>query len=83
LVTVALQAVTRRVEQFAYQGAADLMAMLLRRLGQVSHALAGPPQRRCRIAPRRRFDQRLKIGGQGRVLEDRRLASCPRPPNPR
>ena len=43
------------------------MALLLQRLGQSSHALAGPPQRRLRIPPRRRFDQRLEICAQARV----------------
>ena len=80
--TVALQAVARRVEQFGNQGAADLVALLLQLSGEASHALAGPPQRRLRIPPRRRFDQRLEMRNQCRVLEDRRLASRPRPPNP-
>src|SRR4051812_27195841 len=79
---VSLQAVTRRIEQFTHQGAAHLVALLLQRFGQSSHAFAGPPQRRFRIAPRRRFDQRLEIRDQCRVLDDRWLASRPRPPNP-
>jgi hypothetical protein len=58
------------------------VALLLQRFGQSSHAFAGPPQRRFRIAPRRRFDQRLEIRDQCRVLDDRWLASRPRPPNP-
>src|SRR5689334_24040492 len=79
---VSLQAVTRRIEQFGHQGAAYLVALLLQRFGQSSHAFAGPPQRRFRIPPRRRFDQRLEIRDQCRVLDDRWLASRPRPPNP-
>ena len=43
------------------------MALLLQRFGQSSHAFAGPPQRRFRIPPRRRFDQRLEIRDQCRV----------------
>jgi hypothetical protein len=63
---VSLQAVTRRIEQFTQQDAAHLVALLLR-FGQSSHAFAGPPQRRFRILPRRRFDQRLEIRDQCRV----------------
>jgi hypothetical protein len=64
---VCLQAVARCIEQFAEHGAAYLVALLLQRLGQSSQALAGPPQRRFRIASRRRFDQRLKVFDQCRV----------------
>jgi hypothetical protein len=32
--------------------------------GVAANALAGPPQRRFRIPPRRRFDQRLEIRSQ-------------------
>src|SRR5437868_2316930 len=78
---VCLQAVTRRIEQFTHQGAAHLVALLLQRFGQSSHAFAGPPQRRFRIPPRRRFDQRLEIRDHCRVLDNRRFASCPRSPN--
>src|SRR5262250_3760577 len=74
---VSLQAVTRRIEQFTHQSAAHLVALLLQRFGQSSHAFAGPPQRRFRIPPRRRFDQRLEIRDQCRVLDNRRLASRP------
>jgi len=79
---VSLQAVTRRIEQFTHQGAAHLVALLLQRFGQSSHAFAGPPQRRFRIPPLRRFDQRLEIRDQCRVFDNRGFASRPRPPNP-
>src|SRR5690349_19145406 len=79
---VSLQAVTRRIEQFGHQGAARLVALLLQRFGQSSHAFAGPPQRRFRIPQRRRFDQRLEIRDQCRVFDNRWFASRPRPPNP-
>src|SRR6516162_5612093 len=79
---VALQAVTCRIEQFGHQGAAHLVALLLQRLGQSAHALAGPPQRRLRIPPRRRFDQRLEIGAQDRVPDNRGLASRAGSSNP-
>src|SRR4029077_20280729 len=58
--TVALQTVTRLIEQVADQGAADLVTLGLQRLRQPAHAFAGPPQRRFRVTPRRRLDQRLE-----------------------
>src|SRR3974377_1536483 len=70
------------MEQFGHQGTAPLVPLLLQRLGQSAHALAGPPQRRLRIPPRRRFDQRLEIRAQARVLDNRGLASRPGSPNP-
>jgi len=47
--TVALQTVTRLIEQVADQGAADLVTLGLQRLRQPAHAFAGPPQRRFRV----------------------------------
>src|SRR5271167_40973 len=79
---VALQAVPRLIEQVADQGAADLVTLRLQRLRQPAHALAGPPQRRSRITPRRRLDQRPEIVEQCRVLGSRRFASGSRPPDP-
>jgi hypothetical protein len=38
------------------------VALLLQRRGQVPYALAGPPQQRLRIPPRRRFDQPSRSG---------------------
>src|SRR5207253_6529182 len=58
---VALQTVTRLIEQVGDQGAADLVTLRLQRLRQAAHALAGPPQRRFRITAGRRLDQRLEI----------------------
>ena len=80
---VGLQAVARIVEQFGDQGAAHLVALRLQRLRQSAHALAGPPQRRFRVAACRWFDQGFEILEQCRVLRYRRPASGPRPPNPR
>jgi hypothetical protein len=54
---VSLQAVTGRIEQFGHQSAARLVALLLQRLGQPSHALAGPPQWRFRIPACHWFDR--------------------------
>src|ERR1700757_133856 len=79
--TVALQTVTRLIEQVADQGAADLVTLGLQRLCQPAHAFAGPPQRRSRVTPRRRLDQRLEIVKQRVVLGDRSPASSSRPPN--
>src|SRR6266699_3716728 len=78
---VALQTVTHRIEQVGDQGATDLVTLRLQRLRQAAHALAGPPQRRFRITPRRRLDQRLEIAPQRGVLGDRSLASAPRSPS--
>jgi len=80
---VSLQTATGGIEQFADQSTACLVALLLQRLGQSSQALAGLPQRRFRIPSRRRFDQRLEVFDQCRVLDNRRLASRPGPPNAR
>src|ERR1700752_584820 len=79
---VALQTVTRLIEQVADQGAADFVTLRLQRLRQTAHALAGPPQRRLRITAGRRLDQGFKVGEQRRVLGNRRLSPRSRPPNP-
>src|SRR5882762_6164549 len=79
--TVALQTVTRLIEQVADQGAADLVTLGLQRLRQPAHAFAGPPQRRFRVTPCRRLDQRIEIVKQRVVLGDRSPASSSRPPN--
>jgi hypothetical protein len=78
---VALQTVTRLIEQVGDQGATDLVTLRLQRLRQAAHALAGPPQPRLRITADRRLDQRLEIREQRRVLGDRSLASSSRSPN--
>src|SRR5216684_4501163 len=64
---VALQTITRLIEQVADQGAADLVTLRLQRLRQTAHALAGPPQRRSRIPAGRRLDQGFEIAKQRRV----------------
>src|SRR5271169_3601079 len=79
---VALQTVSRLIEQVADQGAADLVTLRLQRLRQPSHTFAGPPQRRLRIPACRRFDQSLEIGKQGRIFQNGGLASRSRSPNP-
>src|SRR5882762_200135 len=83
--TVALQTVTRLIEQVADPGAADLVTLGLQRLRQPAHAFAGPPQRRFRVTPCRRLDQRLEIVKQrvvprfreGRLLETVLLRPAP------
>src|SRR6201984_1389069 len=85
---VALQTITRLIEQVADQGAADLVTLRLQGLRQTAHALAGPPQRRFRIPAGRRFDQGFEIGKQrrvprlrgGRLLEIVGLRPAPRRP---
>ena len=57
------------------------MTLGLPRRRQPAHAFAGPPQRRSRVTPRRRLDQRLEIVKQRVVLGDRSPASSSRPPN--
>src|SRR6267378_2523765 len=79
---VSLQAVTRRIEQFTHQGAAHLVALLLQRFGQSSHAFAGPPQRRFRIPPRRRFDQRLDPSSYLRLYQMQQTHRALRSGNP-
>jgi hypothetical protein len=51
---VGLQAVARRAEQFGDQCMAHLVILRAQRFGQISHALAGPPQGRFGIAAGRR-----------------------------
>src|SRR5947209_15088441 len=79
---VALQTVTRLIEQVGDQGAADCVTLRLQRLRQAAHALAGPPQRRLRITACRRLDQGLEIREQPGVLGDRSLAPSARSANP-
>src|SRR6516165_552342 len=78
---VALQTVTRLIEQVGDQSATDLVTLRLQRLRQPAHALAGPPQRRLGITACRRLDQRLEIREQRRILGDRSLAPSSRSPN--
>jgi hypothetical protein len=55
---------------------ADLMAKTGEFFGQARRALAGPAQRRHRIAPARRLDKRIQIGKQAGVQIDQPLASA-------
>ena len=57
---VGLQAEAEIVQQRADQGAADPVALGLQLVGEPAQALAGPAQRRFRIAARGRLDQGLE-----------------------
>ena len=63
---VALQAVTRIIEQFGDQGAAHLMALLLAALAPVGARSCRSTAAAIPDPPRRRFDQRLEIPQQAR-----------------
>ena len=64
---VALQAITGLLEHRPYRPGAYRMAVAGERLGQIHRALAGPAQRRHRIAPRARFDQSIQRLRQPRI----------------
>ena len=72
-----LQAVAGVLEQRGHRPIPDPVAPLLQGARQLPGALAGPPQRRHRIAARVRVDQRLQIGQQGRVSLGQRLRPPP------
>lgn len=64
---VGLQAVAQFVQQFCDPYMTDRMPLRTQRLGQRACALAGPAQRRIRIATAQRFDQPLQIAAQRRI----------------
>jgi hypothetical protein len=65
---VGLQAVAQRVQQIRHHLMTDPMLQPCQFGGQLADALARPPQRRFRIAPRSRFQQPLQIGLQRAIL---------------
>src|SRR4051812_26858796 len=79
---VGLQAEAEIVQQRADQGAADPVALGLQLVGEPAQALAGPAQRRFRIAARGRLDQGLESRPQLRIGLDRGLAARARPTQP-
>src|SRR3954447_1773208 len=79
---VGLQAEAEIVQQRADQGAADPVALGLQLVGEPAQALAGPAQRRFRIAARGRPDQGLESRPQLRFGLDRGLPARPRPTQP-
>ena len=78
---IALQAEPALPENRAHQRMADRVALGLKRCREPAQALARPAQRRLRIAPRRRLDQRLQIRNQRGILGNRRLAPPAQAPN--
>src|SRR3954451_23821508 len=73
---VALQAELLLVQQLTNQGAADTVAHGGQGLRQLRQALAGPAQRRHRIAARVRLDQRQQIAKQRGILRHPLLAAA-------
>ena len=72
---VGLQAVPQIVEQLRYQAMARPVAHAVQLFGELPHALAGPTERRVRVAAGNRLDQALQIPEQGWVFGDRLLAA--------
>ena len=70
---VALQAVAEAVQQLGDHRVADGVTERLEGHGQRARAQAGPPQRRLRIAGRRRFDQRVQVAQQRGLVRGRPL----------
>ena len=62
-----LQAVVELCQQVAEGALADPMSLVRQFLDQPRRALAGPAQRRLRIATRCRFNERIQIPQQRRV----------------
>ena len=79
---VGLQAVIELVQKLADKRAADPMTHVAQALAELAQALASPQQRRLRIAPRLRLDQRAQIIEQARIRLAQRLATTARPAYP-
>jgi hypothetical protein len=79
---VALQAELLLPEQCADVGAADRMPACRQFRCQLSQTLAGPAQRRHRIAPFAGLDQRHQLGQQLGVADNQRLAAAAATPHP-
>ena len=75
---VPLQRVVQPVQQLGDDRVADRMAKTLQRGRQGANACAGPPQRRVRIAGRRRLHQRIEVPQQGSVEGGRRFPTAAR-----
>jgi hypothetical protein len=58
------------------------MTHVAQALAKLAQALASPPQRRLRIAPRLRLDQRAQIIQQARIRLAQRLTTAARPAYP-
>ena len=78
---VSLEAELLPLEQLADHRVADLVPTGAQFGGQPAKALAGPTQRRHRVAPFTRTDKRQQIVQQRRVRRHQQLASAPMPAN--
>ena len=76
---VALEGVAQLVQQVGDHGMTDGVAEGLQRDGQRPGTLAGPPQRRVRIAGRGGLDQCIEIAQQRRIEDRGRFPSAPGP----
>jgi hypothetical protein len=76
---IALQAIAKPGQQFPDHRAADLMAHVAQALRNLAQALAGPQQRRLRIAACLRLDQRPQIIDQFGIGFGERLAAAAMP----
>src|SRR5262249_43973399 len=79
---VALQAVSRRLEQPAHGASTDSMPLSCKFRGQLRGAFASPPQWRLRVAARDWIDQAFQGGLQLRIGFRSALSSRPRLPQP-
>src|ERR1700693_5344306 len=79
---VGLQTELLSFQQSPDHGATNPMATCHKLSRQPSQALAGPAQRRHRIAPCAGFDQRHQVAQQVRVTDDQWLARAPPPAHP-
>ncbi len=75
---VALQAVTQVLEQFRHHAMAHLVALAVEFRRQLAHTLADPAQGRLWVTTTERFNQLLQIAAQGRIFNDRPLATTAR-----
>src|SRR5260370_37293020 len=78
---VRLQAVLLFVQQFRNQHMAHLVSLGPQFVGEIAHALAGPPQRGLGIPSRNWFQQFLQIDQEIRILERCLLAATAFLPN--
>src|SRR3989442_11214635 len=79
---VRLQAVVELVKQVAHELMRHLVMLVPKFLGDLPDTLAGPAQRRFRVAACRWLDQALQVGQQGEIFLDRLLPSPTRPADP-
>jgi hypothetical protein len=78
---IALQAEVQLFQQLANHRVADRMTLLAQFRGEPAQALAGPTQRRLRIAPLGRLNQRQQSRQQAPVMLREWLAAAARMPH--